>query len=163
MINKQSLWFVTLFSLIIILGIYYFASDQTSLSVFKTNDSSTFKATEIGPDSLSVLKVSDEESTISKIDELEDVLLDQNTSLEEKNDAYDELEVIGNIKKEENNISSYIKKEFTLDNFVKINDNQISVVISSNIHNNELANNIIRKIQEKFMTDKYITIKFEVN
>ena len=163
MINKQSLWFVTLFSLIIILGIYYFASDQTSLSVFKTNDSSTFKATEISPDSLSVLKVSDEESTINKIDELEDVLLDQNTSLEEKNDAYDELEVIGNIKKEENNISSYIKKEFTLDNFVKINDNQISVVISSNIHNNELANNIIRKIQEKFMTDKYITIKFEVN
>ena len=44
MINKQSLWFVTLFSLIIILSIYYFSSDQTTLSIAKVKNSESIVA-----------------------------------------------------------------------------------------------------------------------
>ena len=38
MINKQSLWFVTLFSLIIVLSVYYFTiEDKTSLDAIISN------------------------------------------------------------------------------------------------------------------------------
>ena len=47
-------------------------------------------------------------------------------------------------------------------NFVKINDNQVNVVISSVEHSNEIANKIIKKVQEQFKENVYVTIKFSL-
>lgn len=164
MINKQSLWFVTLFSLIIVLSIYYFSTDQTSLNVAKFKNSESYVASDkTSSDNISVLKVAEDESTIGKIDELQNILLDADATLEEKNNAYDELEVIGNNKTKEEDIKRKIKEEFDLNSFVKITDNHISVVVSGSVSNNEMANNIIRKVQENFDEDKYITVKFDSN
>ena len=164
MINKQSLWFVTLFSLIVILSIYYFTTDQTNLSVFSSNSSEEYKASKNKKDdNIGVLKVTDDEKTVGKIDELQDILLDESATLEEKNDAYDELEVISTAKQKEDDISKLIKNEFDFKNFVKINDNQISIVVSSKVHSNEIANNIIKKVQEQFEENKRITVKFDSN
>jgi len=65
------------------------------------------------------------------------------------------------------NISEYndkqekiIKEEFTYDSFVKINNNNITVVIESEKHDYELANKIIRRISNEFSDNKYITVKF---
>lgn len=160
MVNKQSLWFVTLFSLIIILGIYYFSSDQTSLSVGNIKNSESVISSKTDDNNISVLKVTDDEATVSKIDELQSVLLDSEATLEEKNNAYDELEGISNRKTKENELTEIIKKEYKYDNFVKISDNQVSVVISSNEHNNEIANKIIKTVQEKFKENVYVTVKF---
>lgn len=160
MVNKQSLWFVTLFSLIIILGIYYFSSDQTSLSVGNIKNSESVISSKTDDNNISVLKVTDDEATVSKIDELQSVLLDSEATLEEKNNAYDELEGISNRKAKENELTEIIKKEYKYDNFVKISDNQVSVVISSNEHNNEIANKIIKTVQEKFKENVYVTVKF---
>ena len=160
MVNKQSLWFVTLFSLIIILGIYYFSSDQTSLSVGNIKNSESVISNKTDDNNISVLKVTDDEATVSKIDELQSVLLDSESTLEEKNNAYDELEGISNRKSKENELTEIIKKEYKYDNFVKISDNQVSVVISSNEHNNEIANKIIKTVQEKFKENVYVTVKF---
>ena len=160
MVNKQSLWFVTLFSLIIILGIYYFSSDQTSLSVGNIKNSESVISSKADDNNISVLKVTDDEATVSKIDELQSVLLDSEATLEEKNNAYDELEGISNRKSKENELTEIIKKEYKYDNFVKISDNQVSVVISSNEHNNEIANKIIKTVQEKFKENVYVTVKF---
>ncbi len=162
MINKQSLWFITLFSLIIVLGIYYFSTDQTSLTMGKYQSSSSYVANSSSDDNnISVFKVADDESTMGKIDELQNILLDDEATLEEKNNAYDELEVISSYKTKEEELSRLIKKEFDYDSFIKIRDNQISITISSDVHNNEIANKIIKSVQEKFKDIKYITVKFE--
>ena len=160
MINKQSLWFVTLFSLIIILGIYYFSSDETSLSMSKIKDSHSTIVSKTDDNNISVLKVADDEATVSKIDELQSILLDTEATLEEKNNAYDELLVMSKRKTKENELSELIKREFKYDNFIKITDNQISVVISSDNHSKEIANKIIKTIQSKFTESVYVTVKF---
>ena len=160
MINKQSLWFVTLFSLIIILSIYYFSSDQTTLSVSGIKNTESIVASKTDNSNISVLKVTDDEATVSKIDELQSILLDGEASLEEKNSAYDELESIQNKKAKEDELSSLIKKEYKYDNFVKIMDNHISIVISSDEHDIKIANKIIKTIQDRFKDDMYVTIKF---
>ena len=98
---------------------------------------------------------------MGKIDELQNILLDDEATLEEKNNAYDELEVISSKKTKEEELTRLIESEFSLKNFVKIRDNQVNITISSDVHNNETANNIIKKVQEKFQDNKYITVKFE--
>ncbi len=161
MINKQSLWFITLFSLIIILSIYYFKSDETSLMMKTFASSETIKASNNDNNSLDVLKISNDEVTVTKINELQDILLDSEATLEEKNNAYDSLEVISQNKAKEIELSNIIKKEFNYNNLVKINDKDINVTILNNTHNNEIANSVIRKIKENIKENKYITVKFE--
>ena len=161
MINKQSLWFITLFSLIIILSIYYFKSDETSLMMKTFASSETIKAIDNDNNSLDVLKISNDEVTVTKINEIQDILLDSEATLEEKNNAYDSLEVISQNKAKEIELSNIIKKEFNYNNLVKINDKDINVTILNNTHNNEIANSVLRKIKENIKENKYITVKFE--
>ena len=54
-----------------------------------------------------------------------------------------------------------ITDEFKYDNFVKIDGDTINIIIASSDHNKEIANKIIRAVQELYDTQKYITVKFE--
>ena len=58
----------------------------------------------------------------------------------------------------EENIESKLKEKFEYDSFVKINKDQINIVISSTKHDKLIANNIIKEVQSMFDTKKYITI-----
>ena len=127
MINKQNLWFVTLFSLILILGIYYVSIDDDVSSVLKTENNETdgtvIEITE--SDVLVALEVENDEEKQALMEEYQDILLDTDSTLEEKNDAYENLQKINNSKAEENKIKKLIKEKFSLNSFVKITDNTI--------------------------------------
>ena len=59
-------------------------------------------------------------------------------------------------------INSYIKN-LSIDGYelVKVDNNNISAVCISEKHDNSLANNIMRLIQEQYKSKKYITVKFQ--
>ena len=163
MINKQNLWFLTLFSLILVLSIYYFTLSDDTLATLKEEKSDYSSATVSVEESnaLTSMKVANEEEVLAKMEEYQNILLDEKSSSQEKNDAYDNLKQLNNNKGKEEEIDKRIKKVYNLDSFTKIKDNQINVVVSSDKHNNEIANNIIRTVQELYDTKMYITVKFE--
>ncbi len=162
MINKQNLWFVTLFSLILILGIYYVSIDDEVESVLKAeNDNNIKEVIEIDEsDVLVALEVESDEEKQALMEEYQSILLDTESTVEEKNAAYENLQKLNNSKADENKIKNLIKEKFNLNAFAKINDNTISIVIASKEHNTEIANNIIRLVQDLYEEGKYITVKF---
>ena len=91
MINKQNLWFLTLFSLIMLLSIYYLTMSDDTLSTLNVN-SDVSDATDVviseENDTLVALRVSEEEALIARMNELEEILLSDVATLEKKNDAY---------------------------------------------------------------------------
>lgn len=163
MINKQNLWFITLFSLIMVLSIYYLTMSNDTLSTLmvsnETEEGTNLVISEEN-DTLIALKVADEEEMLAKMNELQDILLDSSSTLEEKNDAYEKLQAMNKSESEKENIVKLIKEKYSLDAFVKIDDNNITITIASQTHDTELANKIIRSVQELYTTTKYITIKF---
>lgn len=162
MINKQNLWFITLFSLIMVLSIYYLTmTDDTlsTLNVMKQNNDNT-EVVISENETLVALKVADEEELVAKIEELQNILLNNSSSLEEKNEAYEKLQDINKNESAKETITKKIKDEFKLDSFVSIDGNNIKITISSTKHDTKLANNIIRSIQSLYSETKYITIKF---
>ncbi len=161
MINKQNLWFVTLFSLILILGIYYVSIDDDVAAVLKTEDNSTNEVIEITEsDVLVALEVENDEEKQALMEEYQEILLDSESTLEEKNVAYENMQKLNNNTSNENKIKELIKEKFSLNSFVKIKDNTISIVVSASEHNTEKANSIIRSVQELYDTEMYITVKF---
>ena len=162
MINKQNLWFVTLFSLILILGIYYVSIDDDVKSVLKTegnNDSvPVIEITE--SDAFVALEVEKDVKKQTMLEEYQDILLDTAATVQEKNTAYENMQKLNSSKNDEEKIKNLIKEKFNLNSVVKIRDNTISIVALKSEHDNNIANQIIRSVQELFNEEKYITVKF---
>lgn len=166
MINKQGLWFVTLFSLILVLSIYYVTmSDDTLSSILENNsitDNSQVANVNVEESSILVaLRVSEEEALLKEMNDLQTILLDDSASLEEKNDAYDQLMALNANKGKEEELEKKIQEEFQLNSFVKIQNDQISIVVETNNHSAENANEIIRSIQSLYDKKMFITVKFQ--
>ena len=161
MINKQNLWFVTLFSLILVLGIYYVSMGDETLSVLAGNNDVSEVLEVKESDVIVALQVEDDENTLKQMNEYQNILLDEAATIEEKNDAYNALQALSDSQSECEKIEKLISDEFKYDNFVKIEGDTISIIIANEEHNKELANKIIRAVQELYDTQKYITVKFE--
>ena len=166
MINKQKLWFLTLFSLILVLSIYYITMPKEVFESKKENEvnkeNDNKDNIEISDSSsLDVLRVSDDEARLKEIEDLRIVLTNVDSSIDEKNKAYEKLKLIEQNKGKEESLEDKIKSEFNLNSYVKINNNQIKITVVESKHNYELANNIIRSIQEEYNEKMYITVKFQ--
>lgn len=166
MINKQSVWFVTLFSLILVLSIYYVTMQDSSLAKIIENAKSESVDVPVNVNveesSLLVsLRVKEDEAVLKEMEDYQSILLDNNATTEEKNNAYNSLMALQSKKSEEEKVEKQIKETYQLDSFVKIKNDTISIVVANNEHSTTLANNIIRTVQELFDEDKYITVKFQ--
>ena len=161
MINKQSIWFTFLFSIILVLSIFYISMDDSKLDelIIETDTNDTTLVVNESTE-LVALRVKSDEEILETINNLQDILLDQTSDVNAKNDAYDQLLNINNNKSIEASLEKIIKNEFRLDSFVKLSGNNVSVFIDSNEHDYKLANDIISRLTKEFKVDKYITVKF---
>ena len=98
MINKQKLWFLTLFSLILVLSVYYVAmpnellKDKTT-TVNKDNNSGAVvevKESNI----LDTIRITSDEERLKEMEDLRLILTNVDSSIEEKNNAYEKLKLI---------------------------------------------------------------------
>ncbi len=162
MINKQNLWFLTLFSLILVLSIYYLTMPDEVLQTIKSENNKTKETVEIkDSDVLAALRVEADEETLKEMNTLQEVLLNESATVDEKNDAYESLKELNQNKGKEEEIEKAIEKNHKLKSFVKIKQDQVQVVISNKEHDEKLANSIIRTVQSNFETRMYITVKFQ--
>lgn len=163
MINKQNLWFTMLFSIILVLSIFYVSMNEEQFNTLVSDeeivlDDSSLVISE--STELVSLRVSSDEEVQNTMNELKNTLLSDVATMEEKNDAYNELLVLSNIKGEEEKLENILTKEFKIDSFVKITSSGITVVVDTEKDSYEDANKIIRRIQQEYQDEKYITVKF---
>ena len=171
MINKQSLWFLTLFSLILVLSVYYITmpnellltNNSNYLESEKTNSevnngtSVTVSESEL----LVAMRVNLEEERSQTIADLRTTLTNEEATCEEKNNAYEQIKYITDLKGQEEAIEEKLKKEFSLECFVKVDNNEVKVVAIKDKHDTALANNIMKSVQAEFKNKVYGTVKFE--
>src|SRR5699024_5886311 len=140
MINKQNLWFLTLFSLILVLSVYYItmpndllvkATKSEEVEKNKDKEEEEVKETVEEVSSLTAMRVSLEEERQSMMDEIQEQLTNDTISSEEKNNAYEQLKYLNTLQSKEEELEKQIKKELKLDSFVKIDNNDVSVVCVS--------------------------------
>ena len=162
--NKQNLWFLTLFSLILVLSVYYITMPNdlllsTTKEGIPTNIVDDEKVEQVS--SLVAMRVSLEEERQNEMDTLQEQLTSESASSEEKNNAYDKLKYLNELQGKEEKYEKAIKKEYGVDSFVKIDNSNINIVCISEKHDSTLANNIMRLVQSDYKNKMYITVKFQ--
>ena len=165
MINKRSLWFLTLFSLILVLSVYYITMPSelllTTNNISEKEDAKTVSTEEGESAELVALRVEAEEDMLSEIDELKAVLTSSKSTTEEKNNAFNRMQELNQNKGTEENIEKKLKENLKLTTFVKIDGFDVSVVVDSNKHDKTVANNIMREVQSEFDNSMNISVKFQ--
>ena len=162
MISKQNLWFLTLFSLILVLSVYYVTMPNDLLKEVESDVSKEVIVDEVTEvSSLVALRVSLEEERQSEMDVLQEAMTKEDLSSTEKNNIYEKLKYLNEIQGQEELLEKKLKSNLKLDCFVKIDNSNISSVCISSEHDNILANKVMRLIQEEFKVKKYITVKFQ--
>lgn len=161
--NKQNLWFLTLFSLILVLGVYYIAMPEDLLDKVNTVvDKTKTEVKEVAEESaLSSMRVSKEEERREAMNVLQEKLTNDKTTSEEKNNAYEQIKYLNEVGGKEELLEKKLKKEFNLDCFTKIDNSNVSVVCISKTHDVNLANKIMRTIQKDYKNKMNITVKFQ--
>ena len=164
MINKQNLWFLTLFCLILVLSVYYVTMPSELLltsSSMGSSDDSVPTVTVTESEILTALRVEADSQMKDQLEDLRFILTNIDSSIEEKNEAFDKMKELNKNRGEEEKLETKIKENLKLKTFVKINGDQIRVVVDSKEHDEALANNIMRLIQEDYEDKKYISVKFQ--
>lgn len=162
MINKSNLWFFTLFCLILILGVYYVTLPTNILENITVKEKEEEPVSQIEEEnSLKALRVSLEETRKETQEKLETQLTETTMKTEEKNNIYEQLKYLNEVQGREEKIEKVIKKDLNLDCFIKIDNQDVEAVCISKDQNKQLANNIMRTIQNNNDQKLNITVKFQ--
>lgn len=166
MINKKNLWFLTLFSLVLVLSIYYVTMPEDLLEATTSNINNVTNQ-EIADvnisesDVISALKIEDDSKTTDALSELQEQLSSQETSAEQKNTLYEQIKKINNNTGLEETIEKKINSTYSCETFTKIENTSVKVVVDNCKNSKTLANNIMRSVQEEFDNKMYISVQFE--
>ncbi len=161
MINKQSIWFTFLFSIILVLSIFYVSMGESDISKFTADVSTTDTSLVINESTeLVALRIQNDEEMLETINGLQEIILDSSSDLDTKNEAYEELLMLNSNKSVEQKLEKIIMDEFNFESFVKLNGINVTVVIDNEKHDYKIANDIISRLSKEFKDNKYITVKF---
>ena len=165
--NKKNLWFLTLFSLVIVLSIYYVTMPEDLLAastngVVTTKENNKKVNMEVKEsNTIAALKVEDTAKTNDAISELQEKLKDTKTTSEEKNNVYEQIKTINTNSGIEESIEKKIKEQYQCETFAKIEETSVKVVVDKCENSKKIANNIMRLVQEQFDKKMYISVQFE--
>ena len=168
MIDKKNLWFLTLFSLVLVLSVYYVTMPNellvTNNGNVETNSNDNENEISVSiteSDIISALKVEDENDTLEEINTLKETLTNTEESVDKKNEAYNKIKELNEKSGKEETLENMLKEKYKYDVFVKIDGDQVRVVIGTKDHSTELANEIMRLVQEQFTNKMYISVQFQ--
>lgn len=168
MISKQSLWFLTIFSLVLVLSVYYITmpdelllNNNSKINTEKVNLENEENVSVEESELLVTMRVNLTDERDKEIKDLKATLTNEESTSEEKNNAFEKIKYITNIKSKEEMLEKKIKNEFKIDSFIKIDNNKVNVTAVGKEHNIEFANKIMQAIQKEFTDKVSITIKFE--
>lgn len=163
--NKQNLWFLTLLSLILVLGVYYITMPNDLLEKVNTvleekNEKAVVE--EVKEENfLTAMRVSKIEERNTEISVLKEQLTKEDLSTIEKNNLFEQLKYLNEVQGKEETLEKKIKKIHKLDCFIKTQNENITTICISDKHDVSLANKIMRTIQEEYQNKMNISVKFQ--
>lgn len=179
MINKKSIWFLTLFSLILVLSVYYVTMpNELLLTSSVTNKEVKEKTTQVSKNEtddeqkeatvkieeseiLTSIRIEANEKYTKELEDLKAIMTNKESSTEEKNNAFEKMKTINNNRGKEENLEKKILEQFKYQSCVLISGTDINITISQDKHDAKTANDIMRLVQNEFDTKMYITVKFQ--
>ena len=109
---------------------------------------------------VAALKVEDDTEVMNQMNKLKEKLTDNSITTEEKNTVFEELKLLNNRASKEETLEVKIKEVCNCENFVKIDGDNVRVILDSSDNSVSTANKIMRLVQNEFDDKMYISVKY---
>ncbi|MFQ3542816.1 SpoIIIAH-like family protein [Halobacillus rhizosphaerae] len=180
MIKKQTVWLLTMLSLLIVLSVYYMTSPDNGEMAFIQDSQLTDKSGEaqdqankevsgdgtvisqLSPDELFAAIRLDRENERDQLEEqLSDMLASSNFTAEEKNEAMTKLETLQATKSKESILENTIKASAPYDDvLVRSDDDIVHVTVKANELSKSATNEIMKMVSDEFGQTR-VDVKFQ--
>ena len=99
MINKKNLWFLTLTSIILVLAIYYVTMPlgNDNMVLNSNNNNNTEKEVMVNieeSEALTAARIEKQEQDLNEVKKLQEILLSEDKTIDEKNEAYEQIKYL---------------------------------------------------------------------
>jgi stage III sporulation protein AH len=153
MLRKQTIWLLTMLSLVIVLSVYYVTQDSTT-TVSKYEDSKEGQTAENGEsageeeivssEGFAELRLLLDDERSRKVGDLESVVANTKLPAAEISKAKDEIDELNGLSQKEQNLEVAIKAEGYKDVFVKTDSAHAKVTVQAEKLSPEQANKILQ-------------------
>ena len=154
--NKQAFTFLTLFTLVVLLGVYYVTLPADSITMEQNQLISSIEENII--DQYNELKQQKNEDIVTQN---EQVISNSQTTSEEKLEALQENTLLQGVVLFEQNVESLLKEKGYTECFVEKNDDILRIVLPSSLKSHETAVEVIGLVDLICDEDVLIEVSFE--
>lgn len=182
MLKKQTVWLLTMVSLVVVLSVYYVTSPRDQASPLTPEQSADMVLGEDGKEwvveedvDVSAEAVEDEmfEVLRMEVQDERNALKEQLTTKvasneftsEEKNEAYNEMDELIKLESKEAMIETMIKGLGYEDALVRTEEDRVIISVKSaeNAHSREAANELIQLGRKELGESKFVYVEFQPN
>lgn len=187
MLKRQTVWLLTMLSLVVVLSVYYVTApkDMNDDMAFTNNENVTKQQvndkekadvaveemeTKDGKVTSSVssddvftalrMQIEDERSRLR--DQLNDIVASANATAQQKSEAMDKIEKLEALAEKEATLETLIKSKGGYnDVLVRAEDDQVRVTIKAKKHSAQSANDVIHMVKSEIPEVNNVTVEFQ--
>ena len=189
LLKKQTVWLLTMLSLVVVLSVYYITSpeqknsneltavqqkakdqmDQKEMNSkskastkTETKDEKTIISQVAGDDEFEALRIKLEDDRSQQQEELNTVLASTDLPADERSKAYDQMLKLSQTAKKEEILETLIKAKGYEDALVRADGSQVRVTVKSKKKPSATAaNDIIQQVKKEIGDTNYVAVEFQ--
>ncbi|MFK2824326.1 SpoIIIAH-like family protein [Bacillus sp. B190/17] len=180
LLKKQTVWLLTMLSLVVVLSVYYITSPEqlspetaspaeegdVTVEMTEAKNAAGDKQTAIitesaGDEAFDMLRLEMQDDRNKMKEELTAKVASADVSAEDKNSAYEEMERLTELATKENVLETLIKSKGYSDALVRADGESIRITVKSNEHSAAAANEIIRLAKDELGKHQPVAVEFQ--
>jgi stage III sporulation protein AH len=182
MLKKQTVWLLTMLSLVVVLSVYYVTTpegtnenvafvNQTKEKTTETNGNTkvTVEETEDGKvtsgiasdDLFTALRLQIEDERSKLREELNAIVASAEATAEEKSEALDKIQKLADISEKEAVLETLIKSKGYEEVLVRVDGEEVKVTVKAKEHSKQAANEIIQLVAKEVGEAQDVAVEFQ--
>lgn len=188
LLKKQTVWLLTMLSLVVVLSVYYITSpdqkgsDLTAVeqkvknqidqqqgksstkNTAKTDASngSTVVSTDSSDSTFDSVRMELQDQRSQQIDQLQSIIASTDLPADKRSAAYDQMQKLNQAAQQEEVLETLIKAMGYDDALVEADGERVNVTVKSNkTHSTSAANDIIQLVKKEIGDTNYVAVEFQ--
>ncbi|MDQ0213829.1 stage III sporulation protein AH [Oikeobacillus pervagus] len=178
LLKKQTVWLLTMLSLVVVLSVYYITSpnqqgtdlavDEKKKEEIQTQSKEKNKTGNVevitetaGDEAFEVLRLELQDERNKLREDLTEKVASKDLSAKEKNKAYEQMETLTEMATKENVLETLIKSKGYKDALVRADGESVRITVKAEKHSPSEANEIIRLVENEIGEYQPLYVEFQ--
>ncbi|WML47569.1 SpoIIIAH-like family protein [Neobacillus sp. PS3-34] len=181
LLKKQTVWLLTMLSLVVVLSVYYITSPEQKSTDFtaveqkakdstvkkqavasKKTEGKTVVTSEASDEVFESLRMELEDKRSQQIENLRDEVASTDLPADKRSEAYDQMQKLNEAAQKEEVLETLIKAMGYEDALVRADGEEVRITVKSKKKSSAAAaNEIIRQVKNEFKEMNYVAVKFQ--